>query len=172
VFVPRWILATALLAFLLLAGWSAALARDRNPLPFPDRNYAVFSTPSSEAHRAIVELMRSHGIPPRYRADSEGVERAILWDGTIINRPQPDMLEQLGNPVAAIGLVAPDPVEAGAAAVRLLQERGFQATLIEGAEPGLPIVFVTTDALLGAAIVIRKPVLQMGSRPERWKDEG
>lgn len=82
------------------------------------------------------------------------------------------MLEQLGNPVAAIGLVAPDPVEAGAAAVRLLRERGFQATLIEGAEPGLPIVFVTTDALLGAAIVIRKPVLQMGSRPERWKDEG
>lgn len=169
--IPRWVLVSMFLVFLGVAGWAVSIARGQNPLPFPDRNYAVFSTPSSEAQRAIVDLMRSHGVAPRYRADSDGVERAILWDGTIINRPSPEMLASVGNPSAAIGLVSSDPVAAGIEAVRLLQARGFEATLIEDAEPGLPIVFVTTNALVGSAIVIRKPVLQMGSRPERWKDD-
>jgi hypothetical protein len=172
VFVPRWLLATLLLVFVLLGSWTVALARGKNPLPFPDRNYAVFSTPTPAAQRAIIELLRSHGMEPRFRADSEGVDRAIFWDGTIINRPTPEMLALVGNPGAALGLVASDPVAAGRDAVQLLRDRGFSATLVEGAEPGLPIVFVLTDALTGSAIVIRKPVTQMGSPPARWVDDG
>jgi len=169
-FVPRWLLALLTLSFILLSSWSVGVARGANPLPFPDSNYAVFTTPSPEAHLAIVELMREQGIPPRFRADGEGVERAILRDGTIINRPHPEMMERLGNPYAAIGLVTSDPPRAAAEAVRFLRGRGFQAQMIEGAEPGLPIVFVTTDALSGSAIVFRKHVLRMGPRPGRWED--
>jgi len=169
-FVPRWILGITLVLLLLGGSWTVALGTGRNPLPFPDANYAVFTTPSPEAQIAMVELMRAHGIAPRYRADGEGVDRVILWDGTIINRPHPDFMERLGNPYAAIGLVSSDPPGAAAAAVRFLRERGFQAQMIEGAEPGLPIVFVTTDALSGSAIVFRKHVLRMGSRPARWED--
>jgi len=170
-FIPRWVLGLAGLVFLLLAAWTVALARGQNPLPFPDRNYAVFSTPTPEAQQAIVDLMRSHGVAPRFRADSEEVKRAILWDGTVINQPDPEMLTDLGDPGAGLGLVASDPVAAATAAVRHLQERGFEARMLEGMEPGLPIVFVTTDALVGAVIVIRKPVTQMGERPERWRDD-
>ena len=169
-FDPRWALAKLFLVFVFLTAWMVPLARGEKPLPFPDRNYAVFSTTSPEAQLAIVELMRSHGVKPRFRADSEGVDRAILWDGTIINRPSAEMLALVGNPGAGLGLVAADPVAAGREAVRLLQSRGFQATMIEDAEPGLPIVFVMTDALRGSAIVIRKPVHQMGARPDRWTD--
>ena len=169
-FVPRWLLAATLFLFLLLGSWSVAVAMGRNPLPFPDRNYAVFTTPSPEAHSAMVELMRRNGIAPRFRADSPGVDRAILWDGTIINRPHQDFPAHLRESAAAIGLVASDPVLAAQEAVAMLRERGFQATMIEGAEPGLPIVFVTTDALTGSVLVFRKPILKMGPRPPAWED--
>lgn len=167
-YVPRWLLAATLALVLLVGGWSVAVAMGRNPLPFPDRNYAVFTTPSPEAQAAVIDLMRSNGVHPRFRADTPGVDRAILWDGTIINRPHPDFPAQLREAAAAIGLVASDPVVAAQEAVAMLRERGFQATMIEGAEPGLPIVFVTTDALTGSVFVFRKPMLQMGTRPPAW----
>jgi hypothetical protein len=34
---------------------------------------------------------------------------------------------------------------------------------------GLPIVFVTTDALNGSALVFRKHQLRMGKRPPAWE---
>jgi CheY-like chemotaxis protein len=167
-YVPKPILALTLLAVLLLAGWSAALATDRNPIPFPDRNYAVFTTPSPEAKAAMIELLGRHGYRPRFRADSEGVERAIFWDGTILNYTAPELFERLGRPGAAVGLVVDDPATSALEAVRHLRERGFRAAMIEGAEPGLPIVFVTTDALNGSALVFRRHVLRMGTRPDAW----
>jgi hypothetical protein len=157
------------LAFLLLAAFSVALARERNPLPMPDRNYQVFTTSSPDAMFAVVDLLARHGHRPRFRADGEGVDRAILWDGTIINYTHPELFERLGRPAAAIGLVAADPVAAAMDAVAFFRERGYQAGMIEGAEPGLPIVFVTTDALNGSVLVFRKHVLRMGRPPERWR---
>lgn len=95
---------------------------------------------------------------------------SILWDGTIIDRPLEDFPAHLREAGGAIGLVARDPSAAAQQAVTLLRERGFQATMHEGLEPGLPIVFVTTDALTATALVFRKPILQMGVRPPAWKD--
>lgn len=169
-FIPLWLLAAALVLVLLVGAWSVAVAMGRNPLPFPDPNYAVFTTPSPGAQAAVIELMRRNGVPPRFRADGPRVDRAILWDGTIINRPHKDFPAHLRESGAAIGLVARDPVVAAQAAVTLLRGRGFQADLLEGLEPGLPIVFVTTDALTGSVLVFRKPILQMGVRPPAWKD--
>jgi hypothetical protein len=167
-YVPKSILAALLALVLLLVAWSAALATDRNPLPFPDRNYQVFTAPSPEAKATIIALLGQHGYKPRFRLDTEGVERAIFWDGTIVNYTHPDLFERLGRPAAAIGLVVGDPVASALDAVRLLRGRGFEATMIEGAEPGLPIVFVTTNALNGSVLVFRKHVLKMGSPPPAW----
>jgi hypothetical protein len=168
--IPKPVLALFALLVVASLGWAISVASGRNPLPVPDPNYAVFTTPSVAAQHAIVDLLRSHGIRPRYRMDSDGVHRAILWDGTIVNHTAPELFERLGRPAAAIGLVDPDPAAAALRAVRSLRERGFTASMIEGAEPGLPIVFVTTDALNGSVIVIRKHRLRMGAVPPRWSD--
>jgi len=168
--IPKPVLALFALLVLTSLGWAIAVASGRNPLPVPDANYAVFTTSSVAAQHAIVDLLRSHGVPPRYRMDSDGVQRAILWDGTIVNHTSPELFERLGRPAAAIGLVASDPAAAALQAVRSLREQGFQASMIEGAEPGLPIVFVTTDALNGSVIVIRKHRLRMGAPPPRWSE--
>lgn len=168
-YIPKPLLAAALVLVLLLGAWTAALATDRNPLPVPDRDYSVFTTPSAEAKATIVELLGRHGRTPRYRIDSEDVERAVFWDGTIVNYTRPELFERLGRPAAAMGFVAGDPVAAALDAVRLLRGRGFEAQMIEGAEPGLPIVFVTTSALNGSVLVFRKHVLKMGPPPPRWE---
>jgi hypothetical protein len=171
-YINKWIVALAGVLLLASLAWSSALAMDRNPLPFPDRNYQVFTTPSPEAKSAVVELFGMFGARPRFRADTEDVERAIFWDGTIVNYSRPGMFHRVGEPAAAAGFVVRDPAASAMAAVRHPRERGFQAAMIEGAEPGLPIVFVTTDALTGTALVFRPHVLRMGQRPQPWKSAG
>jgi hypothetical protein len=167
--IPKWLAGACAALMLLVFTWAAAVAADRNPLPFPDRNYQVFTTPSPEAKRAVIDLLGEHGSKPRFRLDTGGVERAIFWDGTIINYTHPDLYDRLGRPAAAIGLVVADPAVSALAAVHHLRDRGFRADMIEGAEPGLPIVFVTTDALNGSALVFRKHRLRMGKRPPAWE---
>jgi hypothetical protein len=168
-FIPKWIAGSFAALLLAVFAWATAVATDRNPLPFPDRNYQVFTTPSPAAQAAVIELLGEHGSRPRFRLDTDGVERAIFWDGTIVNYTHADLFDRLGRPAAAIGFVVRDPAESALDAVRHLRARGFHADLIEGAEPGLPIVFVTTDALNGSALVFRKHQLRMGQRPPAWK---
>jgi hypothetical protein len=165
------LLATLTVAVLTMA-WAAAVLLGRNPLPFPDRGYQVFAASSPAAMDALAELLRSHGNPPRFRADSKDVQRAIFWDGTIVNYPSAAVLEQLGGPAAAIGFVARDPAASALHAARLLRERGFEAMVHEGVEPGLPITFVTTNALAGSVLVFRRHQLKMGQRPQRWTAAG
>ncbi|HEY0929872.1 MAG TPA: hypothetical protein VGE27_08115 [Gemmatimonas sp.] len=153
---------------LLLIAWTTSLVRDRNPLPFPDRDYHVFSAKSTPALIALEDLMQLHGHVPRFRVDSDDVERTIFSNGTIVNHPRQEMLAKLGAPSAALGFVVDDPEQAAREAVELFRRNGFTAELILDAEPGLPITFVTTDALSGSAIVFRKHVLQMGQKPPAW----
>lgn len=47
--VPIWLAFLVPLLTLLLGLWALALAYDRNPLPFPDRDYQVFSASSAKA---------------------------------------------------------------------------------------------------------------------------
>lgn len=49
-----------------------------------------------------------------------------------------------------------------------LQRKGFEAASVHGAEPGLPIAFVRTNALAGSVLVFRKHRLQMGAKPDGW----
>ena len=156
------------LAALLLGLWTLALAYDRNPLPFPDRDYQVFSASSPKALVAMEDVMQSLGQRPRFRVDSPNVRRTIFASGTIINQPEPGMLETLGQPAAAIGFVVDDPDATARRVAKQLQAHGFHATSIHGAEPGLPIAFVQTDALSNSALVFRKHMLKMGAKPDAW----
>lgn len=87
--------------------------------------------------------------------------RTILWDGTIINHSAPEVHGRLGFAAAGIGLVVKDPEGAAKDAAAFLRERGFQADVVSNAELGMPIAFVTTDAMVGTALNFRKSVLHM-----------
>ena len=79
-FLPKWLIAVASLAFAVLAVWTYLLATGRNPLPFPDAGSRIFTTPSPEAKEAIVALLATHGIKERFQANSSGILRSIMWD--------------------------------------------------------------------------------------------
>jgi hypothetical protein len=166
--VPTILVVTVPVVTVLVMLWAMAVANDRNPLPFPDRDYHVFTARSEAGMIVLEEIMRDHGHRPRFRADSDGVLRTIFSNGTIINHVQPQLLATLGDPSAALGFVVADPDASAREVAALLQTRGFQADAIHGAEPGLPIAFVRTDALQGAVLVFRKHVLQMGTPPDKW----
>ena len=166
--VPLFLAILVPLATLLLGVWTLALAFDRNPLPFPDRDYQVFSASSADALVALEDVMISLGQRPRFRADSPNVQRTIFASGTIINQPDPRMGELLGQHGAALGFVVDDPDATARKVAAQLQQRGFEAASIHGAEPGLPIAFVRTNALSGSVLVFRKHMLRMGAKPDAW----
>lgn len=166
--VPLFLAILVPLATLLLGLWTLALVYDRNPLPFPDRDYQVFSASSAKALVAMEEVMMSLGQRPRFRVDSPNVQRTIFASGTIINQPDPRMFELLGPHGAALGFVVDDPDATARRVAKQLQDRGFEAASIHGAEPGLPIAFVRTNALADSVLVFRKHVLKMGAKPAAW----
>jgi len=165
-FIPIWILALVAVVFAALAAWLVALLRGRNPFPFPDNGSRIFTTPSPEAKAAVVELLGEHGLRERFQFNSAGVQRSILWDGTIINTSDASVLQRLKRPAASIGLVAADPVASAQAAAAFLRRRGFGAEVVLDAEPELPIAFVVTNAFTGTVLNFRKHVLHL-PRPTR-----
>ena len=166
--VPNAVILIGGVAVLLLITFLVALIIDRNPLPFPDRDYHVFSVTSRPALAALERLMQTLGHKPRFRIDSEQVDRTVFSNGTIINHPNAQISATLGKPAGALGFVVGDPNLAARESAQLLQDAGFQAEVILDAEPGLPIAFVKTNALISGALVFRKHVLKMGQRPPAW----
>ena len=164
-FLPKWLVVLACLLFVTLAAWTYLLASGRNPLPFPDRGSRIFTTPSPEAKDAVVALLARHGVKERFQANSSGILRSIMWDGTIINHAPPDVLQKLGHASASIGLVSDDPVASANDAAEFLRARGFAANVVLDAEPALPIAFVVTNATSGTVLNFRKHLIHM-PRPQ------
>lgn len=164
-FLPAWLIVVASLAFALLAAWTYLLATGRNPLPFPDRGSRIFTAPSPEAKEALVDLLATHGLKERFRANSSGILRSILWDGTIINQAPPEVLEKLGHATASIGLVADDPVASANDAAQFLRSRGFEAKVVLDVEPELPIAFLVTNATSGTVLNFRRHMIHL-PRPQ------
>lgn len=160
-FVPLWLLVTLGLIVSLFMIWALAAARGRNPLPFPDTGSRIFAAASPEAKDALVALLTRHGLDERFRMDSSGILRSILWDGTILNVSPPDTVTLLGGATSCIGLVSTGPEADADAAAAFLQARGFAARVVRDAEPNLPIAFVVTDAFAGTALNFRKHVTKM-----------
>jgi len=160
-FIPLWILLSCSVLVIAVIAWLALVALRRNPLPFPDPGSRIFSAASSHGKDAIVELLTMYGIKERFRADTDGVGRSIMWDGTIINLPSDEVLRKLNSAAASIGLVAADPTASAKAAVDFLRSRGLTAEIVPDVEPELPIVFVTTNALKATVINFRKHMIHL-----------
>ena len=160
-FIPKWIL--LLISFLMasLIVWLVLIVLGRNPLPFPDNGSRIFSAASGEGKDAIVELLAIHGIKERFQADSEGVRRSIMWDGTIINLSSPEVAQKLNSPAASIGLVADDPIASANEAANFLRSKGFKAEVVLDVEPEIPIAFVLTDAMMGTVLNFRKHMIHL-----------
>lgn len=160
-FVPKWLMTIGVVAFFALAIWTWLLASGRNPLPFPDGGSRIFAAASPEAKTAIVEVLARNGLRERFRVDTDGALRSILSDGTIINWSAPEVTRRVGGATSAIGLVADDPAARAADAAAVLRARGFSADVVLDADPGLPVVFVLTDAMPGTALNFRPHVIHM-----------
>ncbi|MEJ7623466.1 MAG: hypothetical protein WKF34_05695 [Pyrinomonadaceae bacterium] len=160
-FIPKWIL--LLISFLMasLIVWLVLIVIGRNPLPFPDNGSRIFSAASAEGKDAIVELLAIHGIKERFQADSGVVRRSIMYDGTIINLPSPEVAQKLNFPAASIGLVADDPIASANEAANFLRSKGFKAEVVLDVEPEIPIAFVLTDAMIGKVLNFRKHMIHL-----------
>ena len=165
-FVPLWLGVPVLVIVLVMVAWCALILAGRNPLPFPDVGSRIFSAASPAAKATIVELLALHGVRERFQADSGGVLRSIMWDGTIINYPDPAVVQRLGSATASIGLVADDPAAAAHAAAAFLTARGFSAEVVLDVEPGLPIAFVLSNAFAGTVLNFRKHLIHMPRPPK------
>lgn len=160
-YIPKWLLIPITLLIAVYGVWTVLLITGRNPLPFPDPGSRIYSAASAEGKAAMVELLERNGIAERFQADSSGIERSIMGDGTIINFPPPDVVEKLGGAVASIGLVSADPVASANEAAEFLRSRGFEARVVLDAEPELPIAFVVTNAMSGTVLNFRKHIIHM-----------
>jgi hypothetical protein len=164
--VPLWLGIPVLVLVLLMIAWLTLILRGRNPLPFPDVGSRIFSAASPAAKATIVDLLARHGVHERFQADGPGVLRSIMWDGTIINYPDPAVVKRLGAATASIGLVADDPAAAAHAAAAFLTTRGFNAEVVLDLEPGLPIAFVVSNVFAGTVLNFRKHMTEMPRPPK------
>lgn len=158
---PKWLLAAAGVYIVGLTLWTFLLATGRNPLPFPDPGSRIFAASSVAGKEAVVALLEQHGLGERLQANTEGVSRSIMMDGTIINHSSPEIVSRVGGATACIGLVADAPDAAARDAARFLQARGFSAEVVLDVEPGMPVAFVLTNALSGSCINFRRHVIHM-----------
>jgi hypothetical protein len=160
-YLPMWLLVVlfALLGAAIL--WLGLILAGRNPLPFPDGGSRIFTAATPDAKAAIIDLLAQHGVRERFQVNTAGVLRSIMWDGTIINCPDPAVTRRLGSPKASIGLVSPAPEKSAAEAAAYLTKRGFDAEVVLDAEPDLPIAFVVTNAFTGTVLNFRKHVIHM-----------
>ncbi|RYD68606.1 MAG: hypothetical protein EOP58_00150 [Sphingomonadales bacterium] len=159
--VPKWAIALNVIAVVLLAAWAVALSFGKNPLPWPDPGSRIFAASSPEGKAAIVQLLSKHGVDERFEVNSSGILRSVMWDGTIVNHSPDAFMQKIGNSSSAIGLVSNEPLRSAQQAAEFLRAKGFKAEVIESAEPGMPVHFVITDAMLGTALNFRPPVTQM-----------
>jgi len=164
-FLPKWIILFFGVLFVGLVAWTTSLVMGRNPLPFPDFGSRIFVTASPEAKAAIVALLKRNGIDERFRVDSSGILRSIMWDGTIINYSPPNVLQKLDSATSGIGLVASDPAASATEAVDFLRSRGFEARVVLDVDPDLPVSFVVTNAMPGTIINFRPHVIHL-PRPQ------
>ena len=115
----------------------------------------------SRSAKCAADLHGRFNLRERFRFDTDGVLRSILFDGTIINWSAPDVTRRLRHTTSAIGLVADDPVARVYDAAACLRSHGFSADLVRDAEPGLPVVFLLTDAMPGTVLNFRRHVIHM-----------
>src|SRR3989338_6423243 len=89
----------------LWGGFATYFLFVRNPLPWPDKGGATFTTSSPEAFRAVIKLFRHFGWVPRFNVNATGIERVMYQDGIFLNYTVPALRNAMGNPVAGKAFV-------------------------------------------------------------------
>lgn len=158
---PIWLVVVFLALLGAVTLWLGLILAGRNPLPFPDMGSRIFTAATPAAKDTIIDLLAQYGIHERFQANTPGVLRSIMWDGTLINCPDEDVTRRLGSPRASIALVSSDPPNGAKKAAAFLKDRGFSAEVVLDVEPGLPIAFVVTNAFTGTVLTFRKHVIHM-----------
>ncbi|HLD60639.1 MAG TPA: hypothetical protein VJA27_00700 [Patescibacteria group bacterium] len=144
----------------------------RNPLPWPDKGGATFTTSSLEAFRAVVKLYRHFGWEPRYRLDSTGIKRAMFDDGFFVNYTDPALRATMGNPVGGKTFVVDDPVRAAQEGMEILAAFNPRKLphFTDDVKPD-DLVAIGSEAAPGQIFVFRKHMLKLGPRPPRWTED-
>ena len=164
-FVPIGMLVILGLLLAFAGFWCVLSLYGWTPLPFFNPGPRLFSTSSTEAKRAIVDLLSRHGLKERCQFDGDEIQRSIMLDGTIIVVVPEHVIEKLDGATSCIGLVTQKPVSAAREAADLLRASGFSAKVVFDVEPNDPMTFVVTNALRGSA-------LQFGMRDRQMRPVG
>jgi hypothetical protein len=90
-YVPVWLVVAVLVLFGATATWLSLILAGRNPLPFPDVGSRIFTAATPAAKATIIDLLAQYGVRERFQVNTNGVLRSIMWDGTIINCPDPEV---------------------------------------------------------------------------------
>lgn len=168
-----WLLAYAIAATLyaLVVTYMHFISSRFFPLPLPDLGNTVLVCPDSKLRDHLLQNMRTHGISPRWRADSPLAERAIYWEErVIINVPDAENWASLGKPGAGWAVVCKSPLLAAGNLQRTLEEHGYSARVIHNPDSTMPtgaMSFVLIDDLPWM-VIFRRHVMGLGSPPAKW----
>ncbi|MDP3685673.1 MAG: hypothetical protein Q8R32_02475 [bacterium] len=145
----------------------------RTPFPFPDHGSRVFICPSVRARRALVLLLKRHGLAPRFRQDTQLFQRVLFWDRTVISVVATEELPRLiGKSVAGMELVSKNPIAAARHAAEFLRTSGFPSRVVQNPDPDLPkgtLALVASDACPGWFLAFRKRSRLFGPKPPKWE---
>jgi hypothetical protein len=133
----------------------------RNPLPFPDRGHRLFGVPDLKAQAVVLRILDEARLPLRFEFQTGPSRQALLWDNTtVIHCVDPSF----GHSGTALSVAVRDPEEAARTAAARLEEAGYSVRRLEGVDVDLPqnhLIVLTSDALLGWALVFRRHLLKM-----------
>lgn len=165
-----WIWAAAATVWALVA----SILHFRNPLPIPDKGHRLYGVPDERARAAVVRMLQSVGrLKEQFTFDSGPTHQTLMWDGfTVINYLDPDAKKRLGVAGTGLSLPVKDPRLAATKAINLLRESGYEAEMIDNADPALPpnhLVPVKSDAFDGWVLVFRRPLVKMPMPTKRPK---
>lgn len=147
-----------------------------NPLPFPDWGNAVFVCPDDASRKALFTVLKTHGLTPDKRAQSDFVDRAIFFRRFrfIVNVTKPEDWDLLGNPGAGLAVVVNNPLIAAEQAKAILEQAGYYSAVFRNPDKDVPegaLAIVTSQALPHWVLVFRQHFTKMGSPPPAWKDD-
>lgn len=160
----KWILVWAILSTLWAVGVTAM--HFRNPLPFPDHGHRTYGVPDEKARQAVVHVLEEvTPLKERFTFDSGATHQTLMWDGfTVIHYLDSDI--QQSKKLTGNGLSVPvdDPLASAHRAIQILNQEGYQASIISGINFDLPenyLVPVESNAFNGWALVFRRSLIKM-----------
>ena len=138
------------------------------PVPFPDMGHRLFGVKNEYAAEVLLAILNNFepsrtGLKKSWAFDSGPTHQIVMNDRVTVFAWFDKEADNLSK--NAISLAVDNPKLAAVIAKHALQLSGFSAELFEPAKdlPPDTLVLVETDALLGSALVFRKPFWRMPS---------